>query len=230
MDSEEENHEHRSPQLRRRRKKERDAEAADRELAERLQREENSAAAEKRTALGPRRATSQGAVYTAVAKRRRKNTLREEQDDEFQRGLLADQIKDIDRRAAEEQETREKEEREDAKLLEETKGASVMDDARDLMKKSGYEPRIGSDGATCLRFALPTGEKVDRRFCSIADTVKTLRAFLLLRFEERGVAIKNVGLSTHFPKRVFLEVDDNLTLEEAGLTPRALLMVINMDS
>ena len=36
-----------------------------------------------------------------------------------------------------------------------------------------------------------------------------------------GVIVRNVGLATNFPRREFGDGEDDLTLEEAGLAPRA---------
>ena len=48
-----------------------------------------------------------------------------------------------------------------------------------------------------------------------------LRAYLLVRLRGMGVIARNVGLATNFPRREFGDGEDDLTLEEAGLAPRA---------
>ena len=234
--SEDENDENRSPQLRRRRRTPPDdVEATDRALAERMQREEKAAAAARAVvgaARGVRRekrqADGSGRAASAVAPRRAEKRLRKEQDDEFEMGLLADQIKDIDRL----REREEQEERQLARQLEDAEEASAKDRARDLMQGLGDEPRSDADGATRLRFALSTGERVDRRFRSATDRVEHLRAFLLLCFADREMNVQRIGLSTHFPKKTFLEADDHLTLEEAGLRSGGqwLIHVFDLDA
>eukprot|EP00584_Thalassiosira_punctigera_P010123 CAMPEP_0172545298 /NCGR_PEP_ID=MMETSP1067-20121228/15248_1 /TAXON_ID=265564 ORGANISM="Thalassiosira punctigera, Strain Tpunct2005C2" /NCGR_SAMPLE_ID=MMETSP1067 /ASSEMBLY_ACC=CAM_ASM_000444 /LENGTH=329 /DNA_ID=CAMNT_0013332015 /DNA_START=92 /DNA_END=1081 /DNA_ORIENTATION=- len=241
--SDEENHENHS--LHHRKKKQKSpslasAEAADRELAEWLQREENLAAAEAanndrsqtewmRAGPARSRATDFRPSDVDANKRREEQKLREEQDDEYQKMLLADQIKDIGRRDEEEKKRRIEAEKEEADMLEQAKEASVLEDARALIKRTGGEPPIGSDGVTRLRFALPSGKKLDRRFYSM-DTIKTVRAYLIFHFDEQGIDMKHIDLSTNFPKKTFGGGDDELTLEEAGLVPQALVMVINQDS
>ena len=233
--SEDENDENRSPQLRRRpRTPPDDVEATDRALAERMQKEEKAAAA--RAVVGAargvrrekRQADGSGRAASAVAPRRAEKRLRKEQDDEFEMGLLADQIKDIDRL----REREEQEERQLARQLEDAEEASAKDRARDLMQGLGDEPRSDADGATRLRFALSTGERVDRRFRSATDRVEHLRAFLLLCFADREMNVQRIGLSTHFPKKTFLEADDHLTLEEAGLRSGGqwLIHVFDLDA
>lgn len=242
-DVENHNHENRSRRDRVRKKPRRNeasssaaAEAADRELAQRLQREEDSLAGAHRGRWERRRGgavPSQTSIASSIGvnsgKRKEERRLREAQDREYQQTLLADQIKDIDRREAEERERRVESEREEAESLEKAKEASALEDARARVERAGAEPPDGSEGVTRLRFALPSGSKVDRRFHS-TDTIKTIQAFLTVYFNKKGINIRNFELSTNFPKRNFGEADGHLTLEKAGLAPQALVMVIDQDS
>jgi FAS-associated factor 2 len=156
--------------------------------------------------------------------------LREEQNREYQEALLADQMREIERNEREERERREREEMEERVRLEEAKEQSRLEDAKSILEKSGGEPPVGTKvGVARMRFTLPNGKKVDRRFHS-SDTVEVLRAFLTLHFDESGVEIKNFGLSTNFPKKTFSEDDNKLTLEEAGLAPQAVVMVQDLDA
>ncbi len=156
--------------------------------------------------------------------------LREEQNREYQEALLADQMREIERNEREERERREREEMEERVRLEEAKEQSRLEDAKSILEKSGGEPPVGTKvGVARMRFTLPNGKKVDRRFLS-SDTIEVLRAFLTLHFDESGVEIKNFGLSTNFPKKTFSEDDNKLTLEEAGLAPQAVVMVQDLDA
>ena len=151
--------------------------------------------------------------------------LREEQDREYQEALLADQIREIERREEEERRAREEEEQKEAERLKGQKEQERMDRARQLTSE---EPAAGP-GVARIRFTLPNGKKVDRRFRS-EETVEVLKAFLMVHFEEEGVEIKNIGLSTNFPRKTFGEEDNGLTLEEAGLSPQAVVMVQDLDA
>ncbi|KAL7546153.1 hypothetical protein ACHAWF_009493, partial [Thalassiosira exigua] len=222
--------------------------ASDRALAERLQREEErSAAAARRGADDARRgaANSYGRRngQRETGRRRREQGrereadaavrgLRAEQDREYEESLLADQIREVERQEVEEQERRSKEEakeREESERMEEqleaAKRESALDDACAAAERL-EEPPLGGVVATCLRFALPDGKKVDRRF-RVTDTVGDVRSFVLVHCHDRGLEMGKVGLATSFPKREFGEGDTRTTLEEAGLVPRAAVMVID---
>lgn len=154
--------------------------------------------------------------------------LREEQDREYQEALLADQIREIEQREREERERREEEERVELERLAGEKDRRRLVDAMELMEKC-VEPAVGSKGMARLRFTLPNGKKVDRRFQSL-DTMEVVKAFLIVHFNEQEVEMKNFGLSTNFPKKTFGEEDDNKTLEELGLAPQAVVMVQDLDA
>eukprot|EP00984_Skeletonema_dohrnii_P007969 scaffold2937_cov100-Skeletonema_dohrnii-CCMP3373.AAC.1 len=157
--------------------------------------------------------------------------LREEQNREYQEALLADQMREMERNERVERERREREEEEERMRLVLVKEQGRLEDARRILELSGGEPAVGTKvGVARMRFTLPNGKKVDRRFHS-SDTVEVLRAFLTLHLEEtEGVEIKNFGLSTSFPKKTFGEEDNTLTLEEAGLAPQAVVMVQDLDA
>jgi hypothetical protein len=163
--------------------------------------------------------------HAAMRRRREGRRLREEQDAEYENSLLADQIRDIERADAEERERREEEE---MKRRELARRAGGMDDSRTVVA-CAEEPPANAGGVARLRFALPDGRKVDRRFLS-GDTIRAVRAFLLVHFHDRGVDIRNVGLVSNFPKREFDDGEDALTLEEAGLAPQAMVMVRDLDA
>ena len=93
------------------------------------------------------------------------------------------------------------------------------------------EPDQGSAGGCAnIRFVLPTGTKLLRRFAP-DQTVAALRAFLVVHFHEKKIDIKNIGLSANFPRKTYnSEEDDNLTLVEAGIAPQAVLMVQDLDA
>ncbi len=154
--------------------------------------------------------------------------LRQEQDREYQEALLADQLREIARREEEDRARREEEEkveRERRKVEEEERRLA---EARSFLELAG-EPATGGTVAR-LRFTLPNGKKVDRRF-HVHDSLKVVHAFLTVYFHEEEVELKNFGLSTSFPKRTFhLEEEGEKTLEELGLCPQAVVMVQDLDA
>jgi FAS-associated factor 2 len=158
--------------------------------------------------------------------------LRAEQDAEYHEALLADRNREDERRLVMERERREIEEIEEMERMRTHMEASRIEDARSMMERSGGEPQSSFPGLARLRFALPNGKRIDRRFRGSIDTVETLRAFLIVHFHENGIEMRNIGLSTNFPKRTYVAglPDDALTLEEAGLAPQAVVMVQDLDS
>ena len=154
--------------------------------------------------------------------------LREEQDREYQEALLADQIREIQQREAEEEERRADAEREELERLSVENENKRLEDAQSQIKEAG-EPPAGAKDVARLRFTLPNGKKVDRRFRS-QDTLMVVNAFLIVHFNEQNIEMKNIGLSTNFPRKSFKDEDMGLTLEEAGLAPQAVIMVQDLDA
>lgn len=161
--------------------------------------------------------------------REEEQLLREEQNREFQETLLADQMREIERREAAEREQRAREEMEEAERMKRAKEESRLEDAKSRVEGAGVEPPVGAKGIASLRFTLPNGKRVDRRF-NATDRVETIRAYLIVHFHEQGIEMKNFSLSTSYPRKTFDENDDNLTLDEAGLTPHAVVMVQDLDA
>lgn len=177
-------------------------------------------------------------VYEQEARRLEREQeaeLRRQQDEEYQEGLRADQERERKRREEQEEKdrvAREEEERERKKVQEEQ---DRLNRARALIR---VEP---TTGGTRIRFQLPTGQKLERRFEN-DETVGALKAFLVLHFAEmnsgdnavgststkNSPAITNIGLSTNFPKKT--HDDDNMTLQESDLCPQAVLMVQDLDA
>lgn len=157
--------------------------------------------------------------------REQETELRRQQDEEYQMALLADQERE--RQAAEEQqeEQRRAEEAQAAELAQQQAEENRLKTAKDSLRTAPEK------GGTRVRFVLPTGAKLDRRFHN-DDTILALKSFLILHFSEQTDAtkdIKNIGLSTSFPKKTYHELEEQ-TLEESGLSPQAVLMVQDLDA
>lgn len=147
--------------------------------------------------------------------------LRRQQDAEYQEALRADQERERQR-----QEEREREERRIQEEAERERQKVQAETDRLGKAKSLLRPEPAS-GGTRIRFTLPSGKKVDRRFEN-DETVASLKAFLILHFAENNPEIKNIALSTNFPKKTY--DDDDQTLTESGLAPQAVLMVQDLDA
>lgn len=148
--------------------------------------------------------------------------LRREQDEAYHATLRADQERLA--REREEEEARLREERE-AREQEQRKQQEREDK---LQRARNTVPPEPLQGGTRIRFVLPSGKKLERRFESDC-TIGVLRAYLMLEFYESGESgFEQIGLSTNYPKQTY--EDDTVTLEEAGLSPQAVLMVQDLDA
>jgi FAS-associated factor 2 len=155
--------------------------------------------------------------------------LRRQQDEEYQEALRADQERERQRQEEKELQERlqrEEEERERRKVQDEQ---DRLDRARALLRP---EPANLPGRTTRIRFQLPTGQKLERRFEN-DETVGSLKAFLILHFAETASPdqdhiIKHISLSTNFPKRTY--DDDSRTLEESDLCPQAVVLCHDLDA
>lgn len=147
--------------------------------------------------------------------------LRRQQDREFQEALLADQEREREMREQEQREIQRQQEEKEKLLEEEQRKDMALASAMSLVRS---EPESG--GAN-IRFVLPSGAKVNRRFAA-DDSIGNLKAFLKVYFHENEVNIERYSLSTSFPRKTY--DDESITLHEAGLIPQAVLMVQDLDA
>lgn len=141
--------------------------------------------------------------------REREAELRRQQDDEYHAALQADQERERQRIELEQAERQAEQ--------------SLRDALAEARAKVGDEPESG----TVIRFTLPSGVKLNRRFVS-TETIGTLKAFLTIYFHENEMEMGSIGLSTAFPRKSYQ--NDNETLDDAGLSPQAVLMVQDLDA
>lgn len=88
------------------------------------------------------------------------------------------------------------------------------------------EPQSGADISN-VKFQLPSGKKIARNFVK-TDCVEDLRNYLIVYFEENKIELLNFSISTNYPKRVLDDAQE--TLLSAGLYPRGMLFVQNLDA
>jgi len=164
-------------------------------------------------------------IETRRLRREEEIRLRNEQDREYQETLLADQKRIAEKEALEEKKRLEQQQKDELKQLELAKKESLLHEARSLLAAS-QEPKTGEKCAR-IRITLPSGVKIDRRF-QPTDQIKHVRAFLTLYFDEQKIPIQNFSLSSSYPRRTY--DDDELTLQEGGLCPMAVLMLVDLDA
>ena len=147
--------------------------------------------------------------------------LRRQQDAEYQEALRADQERERQR-----QEEREREQRR-IQEEEEKERRKAQEEEERLAKAMSLQREEPTSGGTRIRFVLPNGKKLDRRFDN-DETIGALKAFLILHFADEDPNIKNIALSTNFPKMTYDR--DDQTLQESGLCPQSVLMVQDLDA
>ncbi|GKY99723.1 hypothetical protein MPSEU_000926300 [Mayamaea pseudoterrestris] len=146
--------------------------------------------------------------------------LRQAQDDEYQETLRLDREK----QALAAEKALEQRMEEQSRVNEEQAQRNVIQQAKQLV---GDEP---AQGGCMVRFVLPSGTKLNRRFATDA-TIKVLKAYLTVYCYENDITMGIIGLSTSFPRKTYNEENEQqLTLEEAGLTGQAVLMVQDLDA
>ncbi|CAH0485896.1 unnamed protein product [Peronospora farinosa] len=172
--------------------------------------------------------------------------LREQQDLEYQESLAADRRREQEARENAEREEMErlKKEEEKRRVDEEARRAEEDERRREQEYKAEIEakrvriadgpkshvPPPGADYKTAvIKFHLHNGTRLDHIFYA-HDTLKMVRDFIDVEFFDREITIRNYELATNFPKKVYGPDLVNVTLTDAGLAPRALVYVQDLDS
>ena len=146
--------------------------------------------------------------------------MRIDQDAEYQATLAADR----ERARLQEQERQATLEKQAAERKEQEEAALDLQRARDLILA---EPDAATSGTAMIRFCLPTGAKLNRRFAA-TQTIAALKAFVRVHCVDHAIPMGAVGLSTNFPRTTY--EDDAVTVEAAGLMPQAVIMVQDLDA
>ena len=154
--------------------------------------------------------------------------LRQEQDREYQEALFADQRREAEARRVQEEVLAEQRAREEEEQRKEQQKQRKLEEARNMVREEP-PPSTPRSEVTHIRFTLPSGSRIDRRFYS-TDSVGVVRAFLVVYFHENDVSIEKCSISTNYPKKTFSDKDDELTLREAGLVPQAVIMIQDLDA
>ena len=95
-----------------------------------------------------------------------------------------------------------------------------------LRESLGEEPADAPD-ISALRFQLPKGIKISRRFRK-EDRIQKVFDFLEIHFAKNKLDITNFSVGTNYPKKNFEDMDS--TIEAEGLHPRGMLFVIDLDA
>lgn len=159
--------------------------------------------------------------------------LREQQDREYRESAEADRLErdrvrvEQEARAAAEAAVREAEAQRE---LEETSRLrdrdSFIQQRREVLQ-GATEPAAGPDVAV-VRFQLPSGKKVTRKFHK-TDQAQLIFDFLLVHFVDvDGNFDMQFSVSTHFPKMELTDMEQ--TVEDLSLFPRGVLYVQDLNS
>ena len=157
--------------------------------------------------------------------------LRQQQDEEYQQALLDDQQRQREQQEEQDRLEREAQQEQDRRDALQQAKQDLLSTSQTLLTTHAIVGNSSSSSTTRTRFVLPSGKKLEHKFRSDAP-VSVLRAFLRVHFHQQGMEeIANIGLSTSFPRKTFNEEsDEQLTLQEAGLCPQAVLMVQDLDA
>lgn len=140
-------------------------------------------------------------VRLTAARQRESSELRAQQDREF-RDMEESQRRENERRAREGQERRAREEDELLQAQIAERESQVQRELRETelkrKKEALKEPDNGPDVAT-IRFQMPTGAKVVRRFAR-SSTLQQLCDYLDVHFAETASSTSRFAVSSHFPK------------------------------
>jgi FAS-associated factor 2 len=179
-------------------------------------------------------------VFSAVVsnqraeQRRREESsrLREQQNREYQEAVEAER-QEAERRRREEEERIAAEER---KQAEEEEAAAIAlsqklfrEDAIRKIRASFVteaEPKVSPDVAT-IRFQLPRAKKLTRNFGK-NEKIQRLHDYLQLHFADEGDLTSNFAMFIPHPRTEVSNMDQ--TVEEAGLHPRGMLYVQDLDT
>ncbi|PSN41351.1 FAS-associated factor 1 [Blattella germanica] len=144
--------------------------------------------------------------------------VKREQDAAYQESLEADRAKEEAKRHQEMKETREKElkeiQRQEVELIKEAHRLEVKSQLPEEPEEGG------GDGITKIRFRLPKGESLDRRFETTAP-LKVLLDFLIVQ----GYPPDEFKVISSWPRRDLTSLDSKLTLQELKLYPQETVIL-----
>ena len=90
------------------------------------------------------------------------------------------------------------------------------------------EPAAGP-GVAQLMVKLPSGKRLERRFRQ-ADSLRAVRDWVDVQAADQALGFARYALGTSYPRRTYGDADAELTLDEAGLCPRAALLLTDLDA
>lgn len=102
---------------------------------------------------------------------------------------------------------------------------SILAAARRRMEAHPEPAPIAGETAD-IRFTLPTGTKLQRRFLG-ADSLQCLFDYIVIASAEIGTPMHHFDMGTNYPKREFAGATADLSqsIRAAGVFPRAMLFV-----
>eukprot|EP01138_Halocafeteria_seosinensis_P012721 gb/GECG01012997.1/.p1 GENE.gb/GECG01012997.1/~~gb/GECG01012997.1/.p1 ORF type:complete len:419 (+),score=64.59 gb/GECG01012997.1/:1-1257(+) len=148
-------------------------------------------------------------------------TIREEQNRRYMEALERDKERE-----------RQKQEEEERKQLEEAQKQSRIDAKRNEVEKAHQrvvehpEPDKSEGSTISLRFTLPNGSRLGRRFRQ-HERLQLMRDYSLAILNQCGVLAGDVEFSNNFPKRKWTREDPgwDVTIAEAEVPSQAALFV-----
>lgn len=152
--------------------------------------------------------------------RERERLLRLQQEREYEESLKADQEKEKRQREEQEAQQRKKEEEEKAEQERLKKEEEAKKARQRKAERLPSEPEAGTPETSQIAFRLIDGTRLQRRFRE-TETVQVLYDFV--ETLPQHAHLQDFALCTTLPKVFYTE--KHLTLKEAKLSPKALLIV-----
>jgi hypothetical protein len=175
-------------------------------------------------------------LQTEAVTRERDRLLRDDQErryreieEEDRRRLAEEEAKARATREAEAAAARQQQLDAETKELTEAVRMSMTQDLEERAAEAARhlrpEPPEGASSATSVRFSLPGGTVLERRFHD-DETQGVVRGYVLAALVRLGFSsFEAVELDTRHPRRSLPRDEDRLSLREVGLTPSARLVV-----
>ncbi|KAK6624778.1 hypothetical protein RUM44_011638 [Polyplax serrata] len=141
-----------------------------------------------------------------------------EQDAAYRESLERDRAKEEARKQQEMMETQEKEKAEKQKKLEEAKKEAERLEVESRLPSEPSE--VGGDNVTKIRFRLPKGEFIERRFY-VSEALQVLLDYLVVQ----GYPQSEYKVISSWPRRDLTSVDPNQTFLELKLCPQETVIL-----
>jgi len=144
------------------------------------------------------------------------------QDAEYEESLRIDRLKAAERKRKAEEEERERRRKLEAEAKAQQEYQAYIDTLRQRLPQ---EPAARHPGSKRVRFVMPSGQKIERRFLG-SHTIQDIHDFVELWFHDEGEEDVEFEVVTSYPRIVLRK--HRSTLDEQGFGANTILYIQNM--